>query len=445
MAPGFRRFLFSSCVIVILLTGGGVTAGWLLSTKPKALQTDELRLPLLVKVHLVSLEDKQEFFTGYGTARAEVDASLASEVRGVVVEIAQGLDEGSHVEKGQLLVRIDDRQYQQRFSRAQALADNLLAQTHQLDVEKANIARLIAISDSEVEVNRNELRRLAGLFENGVASKKEYDFARLAHQRSRRQLVTYRNQSDLVDPRRASMEAQHAAGVADAELAKLDIERCQIRAPFTGEVVNVSVDVGDHVLLGGEVLQLISTKMIEVPIELPASVRSRVVVGAKCRLETDSQPGTYWDGRLARIAPVADPQSRTFSVYVEVDNDVQDTPLVPGSFLTARVEGPMLRQVMAIPRGALVGHLVYVVNDEQVHTRNVHVDRLVDEWAIVTGELNPGEWLVVTNLDALSEGLKVRLQKDDSEMVRSDESVPSVPRGTSAAQPSKVKSEGGGP
>jgi RND family efflux transporter MFP subunit len=254
------------------------------------------------------------------------------------------------------------------------------------------------------------MNRLTALFEKDLASKKECDFARLAYQRSRRLFQEFKNRIELIAPRRAGLEASLGAGRADVELAKLDIERCRITAPFAGQVERIAVDVGDHVLPGGEVLRLMSTRRIEVPIELPASFRSRIGVGATCRLETDSMPGVHWDGSVARISPSADTRSRTFAAYVEVDNDTQETRLVPGYFVRASVDGPMLRQVLAVPRGAIIDDHVYVVNDDVAHIRTVRVEKYVQERAVVTGDLRPGDLVILTNLDVLYEGAEVRTE-----------------------------------
>lgn len=69
----------------------------------------------------------------------------------------------------------------------------------------------------------------------------------------------------------------------------------------------------------------------------------------------------------------------------------------------------MLRQVMAIPRGAIVGNEVYVVNDRVVHARTIDVHRYVGERAVVRGDLAPGDLLALTNLDVLYDGMTVRI------------------------------------
>lgn len=406
----FLRRLVLSIVLSALLIGGGVlVAGWLYETRPVADRSADPPQPPMVHVQTVVQEDILEHFTGYGTARADHYVVLAAEVNGVIVEVAPDLRDGSFVAKDQMLVRIDDRRYRRQLERAEASAEDLQAQMDQLDVEKDNIEKLAAIAERELDVARGEMRRLGDLFEKEMANKREFDFARLAYEQSRRQLQVYKNQLALIEPRRKTLQATRATRLADAELARLDVERCAITAPFSGQVERLAVDIGDRVLLGSEVLRLMDARRIEIPVELPASVRALVRVGARCRLDVDSMPGVLWEGVLARIAPAADARSRTFSAFVEVDNTTQRTPLVPGYFVTARVEGPVWRQVLAVPRGAIANDHVYVVNGDRAHVRAVRIDRFVDGRAVVTGELLPGDRVILTNLDVLFDGADVRV------------------------------------
>ena len=338
---------------------------------------------------------------------------ITAEVAGEVVEVADGLDDGSWVSDGQVILRLDDRQYLQQVERTAALAAELQAQLENLDVEKENIRKLIAIAQREVQVNEDELQRVTGLFERQQASSREFDFARLAYERSRRELQGLENQLDLIPPRRGALEASRRARQAEAELARLDVERCTISAPFAGQIHQLLVERGDRVLPGGALLRLIDPLRIEVPVELPVSVRPHVDVGAECVLEVDSMPGVQWAGRLNRVSSLADERSRTFPAYVEVDNTEQSTPLIAGYFVRAKVRGPLLRQVLAIPRGAVLGKTVFVVNGEQAHTREIQVDYLVGEWAVISGEIAPGDQVILTNLDVLYAGAPIRCAEGD--------------------------------
>ncbi len=406
--PAVRKSALSLLLIVAVLGAGIGHAWWLASTRPEARRRDVASLPPLVEVQTLVPEDIQQVFVGYGSARADQEVVLAVEVSGQIVEIGAGLKDGSAVARDQVLVRIDDRQYDRLLARAAAQLADADAQLQELEVQRANAERLVAIARPEVEVTRSEYKRLTDLYERQVASKKEWDFARLATQRSQRELQALENEVALIEPQRAKRLASRDVRSAEKQLAELDLERCTIRAPFTGRIEEFFVEVGDRVPVGGAVLRMISPRYIEVPIELPASAYARAKVGMGCVLTMDSLPGARWEATVSRLSPRADERSRTFTAYMEVDNAEQTTPLVPGYFLTANVKGPMLRQVLAIPRGAMVGGQVFVVNDDKVHARTARIDTLIGDRAVVSGDLMPGDRVVLTNLDLIRDGVSVR-------------------------------------
>lgn len=408
MAFGVRRLLISLPLILLPLGGSAYFAHWLYSTKPPADRSAEPRRPMVVDVRRVELEDIQEIFVGYGSARADRAVTLAAEVGGMVVELAPQLNDGSPVAEGQLLVRIDDRTYRRQLDRAESMAAELEARIGQLDVERGNLERMAAIADQEVRVNRDELKRLTDLFEEELATKKEVDFAHLAYQRSRRGHLEYENQLALIDPRRVALSATRDVRLAEASLAELDMERCHITAPFDGQIERIVVQAGDRVQPGSEIARIVASRHIEIPIELAVSVRPRIAVGAHCSLAVESMPGIRWEGTVSRLSPGADPRSRTFSAYVMVDNNDHEVPLIPGYFLTARVTGPILRQVLAVPRGAIVQNHVFVVNDEAAHVRAIKIERLVGERAVVSGDLRPNDLVILSNLDVLYNGAPVK-------------------------------------
>ena len=410
MAFPFRKTAVSIILIVVPLCAATLAFRWLYATRPHAEHSDVVVPPPLVQVHRVAVEDIPETFVGYGTARAALEATLTAEVSGVVVEVADGLDDGADVERAQPLIRVDDREYRQQLARAESLAAEVEARILQLNVERSNTEKLLGIAEEEVRVNREELDRLKNLFEVDQASKREVDFARLDYQRSRREAQNYANQIALIEPRRSSLQATRNSHLADAERARLIVEKCCVTAPFAGQVERMSVHIGDRVMPGSEILHLVATRLIEVPIELPASVRPRVEPGAACRLDIASLPDVEWEGSVSRISPVADPRSRTFAAYIEVDNAEQKPPLVPGYFVTAHVAGPPLKQVLAVPRGAVLDGFLFVANDNVAHTRSIRVERRIKERVVVNGDLMPGDLVITTNLDNLFDGAQVRVE-----------------------------------
>jgi multidrug resistance efflux pump len=337
-----------------------------------------------------------------------VQVTLSAEVSGEIVFSRERLRDGSPVLEGQTLLRIDEREYQQGLVRAQSMVADLEAQLDRLSVEKTAIKRLAAIAERELAVNRDEQTRLAALFERSEASKREYDMSRLAFQRSLREWQELLNRVELISPRRASMAAALDAQKASSRLAALSLERCSIVAPFDGVVEEIFVEVGDRVQVADRMMRIVAPDRIEIPIELQVSARPHVTIGARCLLFVDSMPDVQWEGVVSRISPVANSRSRTFSLYVEVDNAEYDTPLIPGFFVSARIEGPVLRDAIAVPRGSIVDNAVFVASEDFARRRTVSVEQLIGELAVLSGEVDPGDDLILTNLDVLYDGAPVR-------------------------------------
>ena len=132
-----------------------------------------------------------------------------------------------------------------------------------------------------------------------------------------------------------------------------------------------------------------------------------------CELTIDSMPNAVWRLPLTRIAPMADQQSRTFTVFIDVDNAEQERPLVPGYFLSARVTGPVIPDALVIPRGAIIDNRIYVANGDTAELRSIQIDTLVGDRAVVSGEISAGDRVILTNLDRLHDGCKVRTTSND--------------------------------
>ncbi|MCP4251031.1 MAG: efflux RND transporter periplasmic adaptor subunit [bacterium] len=403
-----NKTLLSLLLIVAALGLGGGLAWLMVRTPPVPPETDMTIPPPLVQTVRVAPETVIETIVGHGTARADRVALLTAEVGGQIVEIGRTLQDGSPVEAGQLLARIDDRQYAETLELKTALAAADQAALDQLVVEEANLNRLLEIAEREVKVNRDEERRLADLFEQENASKREYDVARLAYTRSLRERTAFGNQVALIPGKRTQLAASLRSRQADVALAQLDVDRCRITAPFTGRIDELLMEMGEAVQPSGQIARIIDLSRIEIPIELPVSSYARVAVGADVVLLGDSMTDLSWSGRVERISPAADARSRTFRAYVMVDNERQDPPWGPGLFVRAEVAGPALVDALLVPRGALVeGHL-FVVNDDHAHRREVQVERYLGERALVTGQLRHGDAVIVTNLDSIEDGLTVR-------------------------------------
>lgn len=407
-----RQVWVSLILMAVLLAGGVGAAVWLIENAPQARSTVPARPPLVVSAVRAEQRTIVEPILGYGSAQADQFARIASQVSGEVVDVPTGIKIGAQVEAGQLLVRIDDREYRERLARAQSMLASDKADLEQLEVERDNLGQMLDLARAELEIAEREHERVRGLLEQQVSTPREYDEALNALKLARRTAQTYENQLALIPDQRRSRAAAVAMREAEVGMARLDVERCTIAAPFAGRLDAVDVEIGERVAPGSPLASILDPTLIDIPIELPISQRPSLRVGAACTLTLESREDLAWEGRVARMAPAASMTLRTFEVFVEVDNRDQPIELMPGMFVRARIEGRTLEGVIAIPRGCIQNDRVYVLESGAAQPRPVEIERRLIDQAVVRG-LNPGDLVITSNLDALEEGVPVVLREQE--------------------------------
>jgi len=157
-----------------------------------------------------------------------------------------------------------------------------------------------------------------------------------------------------------------------------------------------------------------------------------VAAGTACHLRLESERDAAWSGQVVRIAPAANQATRTFSLFVEVDNTRQKQPLMPGTFVRAQIDGPVWRDVLVIPRGIIQEGHVFIYERGVAQRRAVTIRRHLLDQAVVRG-LNPGETVITSNLDALFDGAPVRIQEGET-LVAQPTTKPAAPAGETPVQ-----------
>jgi RND family efflux transporter MFP subunit len=331
-----------------------------------------------------------------GTVRPLAEVRVVAEVEGRVLEVSPRLAAGGFVAAGEVLVRIDPRDYELALVRAQA------------DVARAKAA--LERETAEADVAREQWGDLG----RGEASPLALREPQLAEAR-------------------ADLEAARAA-LAGAEL---DLERTTIRAPFDARVRSERVDVGQFVVRAEQLAQLYPTDRVEVLIPVPSAELFALDLpdgdapGPEVLLEADwAGAPRRWNGHVARSEGEIDPRTRMVQLVVEVDDPFgrqgapsdgdgdarAGAPLELGLFVRATILGRTLADVIALPRSALRrGDTVWVVDDEQrLRLRTVEVARSEGETVFVTAGLEDGERVCLSSLDAPVDGMRVRLEAEEA-------------------------------
>jgi len=429
-------------LIAVLLVGSLVIFGVLRSTREQSKVRSDPAPPPVVRAVVAEARPVERVWEGFGTVRSMNRAQVAAEVSGRVIERPRDAEPGRAVARGQVLLVIDPTDYEVGVARARQGAAATRAQVDGLSVESERIGNQIRLAEEEIEAARRDLERTERAIASGAGSPGELDSKRTVLLRSQRELDGLRQQSELIPSRRLALEAQLAGQVAELRLAEENLVRTRVISPIEGEIQSIGPRTGDFISAGTPVAAVVDLARIEVPLRLPASSAGWVarVVG---------EPGTVslWSGaavgepqhvgRIMRFSPEADADSRTITVFVEVEQDpTRPDRLLPGSFVHGRVRTPDPADRVVLPRRAIRSGRVMLVDadgsaggggERRVRVHLVRTDYSLEgsfpqidpsenEWVVLLPDSVPpaGSMVAVTALEQLRPGMRVLLPGEES-------------------------------
>lgn len=338
--------------VVVLAVALGVFA-LLTSTRADPARRGGAERPLVVNAFVASQREIDRVYDGYGTARAMNTADVSAEVAARVISRPASVEAGEPIEAGATIIELDVGDFEARASSLRRSIEATSAELDGLEVDEANLRDQVEAATDELRVAERELERARQAEEQGALNQSETDQRLLAVRQSERFLASLRNQLELVPSRRATLQATLEARRADLIEAERNIARTTIVSPIDGYLQRVAVEAGEYVRVGDPVARVVDLSVIEVPIRLPVSASGRVRRGDAVELRPEADRDTVWTGRVARVSPEADERSRSVEVFVEVRQDPDSpsvTPLLPGRFLTARVNVGSTEQRIVMPR-----------------------------------------------------------------------------------------------
>ncbi|MDJ0653119.1 MAG: efflux RND transporter periplasmic adaptor subunit [Xanthomonadales bacterium] len=340
-------------------------------------------LPTTVRVLTVQPERVQLKVHAQGTVVPRSESALVPEVSGRVDWVSPNLVPGGYFELDETLLRINQSDYIAAVERAEAA---------------------LARADAENELAQFDYGRVQDLHGRSLVS-----------------------QADLESARRGARVA--AAALQDARLvletARRDLARTELKAPFAGLVRSEKVDRGQFISRGAAVAEIYAVDFVEVrlPIadrqlaylNLPENRRGELPVDLSPQISfrTDfAGQSQSWNGRLVRTEAEIDPGSRMVYAIGRISADPESQLLPPpvGLFVEAEIAGVAREDVVVLPRVALrEGTRVLVVNDEErLSIRDVEILRVYRDEVYVTAGLNAGERVVVSPLQTVVDGMRVK-------------------------------------
>ncbi|MBN1446673.1 MAG: efflux RND transporter periplasmic adaptor subunit [Bacteroidetes bacterium] len=186
---------------------------------------------------------------------------------------------------------------------------------------------------------------------------------------------------------------------------EITLDKHTIRAPFDGAIVSTAQREGATARSGGILGEIISLQDLELEAPVPAADLPWIDRNADVRLRSRESNET-WTGRIARIAGAVERKTQTLPVYITVRGN--GTPLYEGLYLEAEIPGRPVPSAAVVPRRALYeNRFVYIVENQRLLQREVTIIRSNPETVIVSGGLSDGDTLVTELLQGVAPGMPV--------------------------------------
>ncbi len=360
-------------LIIIAISIGAVVVVTKMKPRP-AVEQKEKVIPTVTVVHATK-QDYEVHLSSTGTVQSETAVTLVPEVSGKIVFVSSKMVRGGTFKKGDLLFRIDQREYTLQVESAEAAVERQQVK-YQTEQAQADIAR------------------------------KEWEQFHKEHPDSTAGELTLR------EPQLKMEEVNLKAAQAQLELAKLRLQKTEIRAPFSGRVIERKVSIGQYVAPGTQMASIVSREKIEIAV--PFSIEEAALIPVEQKPEALIYPPMNRKpikARATRAAAQLDQRSRMLDIIVEVSPRIHTSvQLLDGMFLPVEITGKKLNAVFVIPREVLHGDTLWLVDNGKLQTVRPHVLAREKTTVVIDGTKLPADISIVSSmLDIAIDGIELKV------------------------------------
>ena len=357
------------------------------------------------------------FFEASGSLAPNEQSDVAAETSGKVAAV--GVDMGSSVRRGQMIVRLDDADFRIKIQQAQAQLDQAKATLRQNEAkiglrpgQKFNPENVpeVAGAREALDLADKNLRRYEKLVETGDISRAAYD-----QQKSQRDQLAEQYQALIHQALQnyaavANAQAAVDAALTQVSLAKRNLGYTVVVSPMAGYVSDRPADVGEYVSPQQKVATVVNLNPLRVRIDIPEQAISQIHVGESVSVSVAAYPDRSFSGRVARVSPSVTTASRTLTVEADVENPKAE--LKPGQFATVRILLPQTEAAVLVPQRSLRAisgsTYVFVIKNGHAEQRLVQSGQTEGDLVELKSGVAADEVVATSNVDQLSDGVAVK-------------------------------------
>ncbi len=368
--------------------------------------------------------------TGYIVAAHKIQ--VAAKVVGKVKWI--GVDKGDRVREGDVLVRLEDDEYQAQLSQAKGQQASLKARLAEAvngsrPEEVAQAQANVYTAQSDLDNAKVTLERNKSLLKDGVVAKQVVDDAQARYDNALHRVNSLQKTFELVKlgPRQEqvdSLRGQLEQATGMVTYAETAVANTIIRAPVTGTILERAVEKGEFVTTGfvgdrgakGYVVSLADLNDLEVELDIAQNDFAKLHAKQHGAVSVDAFPDRKYDGFIKEISPEANRQKATVQIKVKISNpDGYLRPEMNASVAFASDEKPgaagseaAAKPVILVPAAAIRDGSVFLLLDGKAVRRAVKTGATSAQGIRIEQGLNGGEDLILNPPAGMKDGDKVR-------------------------------------
>jgi len=339
-----------------------------------------------VKVIAVKRGDISVPILATGTIFPEHESKIGPKISGTIEKVF--VDEGDEVEKGKILVQLDQENLLIAVRQGQAAVRVAEAQLKEAEVKVRNL--------------RKERERLAHLFKKNVISQQKYDDIDTAYSMAVTGVEVIR--------------AQILSCRENLAMAEQKLRDTVIIAPFSGMIVKRFINQGEYVstMPPSPLFLIMNIDKVKTEIGLPEVHLARINIGNPVEVTVDTYRGITFKGRISTINPMVDPVSRAFKVKVEIPN--KDHRLKSGMFARSKIYPKIHKDALIVPFKSVMRRggqtVVFMIDGDTVRLRAVTAGINNEREIEVIDGLKEGEEVVLEGHYGMEDKTKVRVVRD---------------------------------
>lgn len=335
-----------------------------------------------------------------GIIKASEELEITPNISGTIKTL--NIYEGKQVKKGDLLIELDNREYEIALNEA-------ISKVTEARLEYGFLAKESGVEnniDSKSKEYQEKLEALEKEYTTGKIDESKYND--LKNELEMKLIFSGAKRDEII---------QNKSGLTSAinnyKRAKLNLEYTKIVAPFSGQIGDFNLVVGQRVSTGQKLCKLFNTATLNIDVGVLESDISKISIGNHSIIEIPSLNNEKFYGSVSYISPYIDKETKTCKVTIRIQN--QSNKIKSGMFAKVLIENENLRNRILIPKEALLVRdkrtLVFTVENNLAKWKYVKIGKQNEQYIEIVEGLEPGENVIIEGQYNLAHDAKVKVIK----------------------------------